>query len=100
MSDPVEPRQTLPELIICSAAQNPETLEVYLSLRHGDEYFWKHHDDQYKKDVSCMRYVQGFITNKKRFVNREEAYIIASENNQIRRLCPTRSNRLYSEMLY
>lgn len=96
----VESRESLPELIVCSAAQNPDTLEVYLSLRHGDDYFWKHHDDQYKKDMSCMHYIQGFITNKKRFVTREEAYIIASNNNQIRRLCPTGSNRLYSEMMY
>lgn len=98
--NPVQPMESLPELIVCSAAKNPLTGEVYISLRHGDDYFWQHHDSQYGDKVSCMDYEQGFITNKHRFVSREEAYEIALANSQIRRLCPTGSKRLYSEMLY
>lgn len=99
-TDAVKPEDSLDEVIVCSAAMNPRTQEVYLSLRHGDNYFWKHHDDQRGAGVSCMDYIQGFVTNKRRFVDRKEAYIIAKNNNQIRRLCPTGSNKLYSEMLY
>ncbi len=43
-------------------------------------------------------YVQGFLTSKNRFVDREEAMIIAEEADQI--IGYTHSNRLFSEDLY
>lgn len=41
-------------------------------------------------------YVQGFLTNKNRFVGREEAAIIAFDANQIKE----EKERLYSEDIY
>ena len=43
-------------------------------------------------------YIQGFLTNKNRFVDREEAMIIAEEADQI--IGYTHSNQLFSEDLY
>jgi len=46
-------------------------------------------------------YVQGYLTNKNRFVDRKEAYVIASENDQIiNDLKPISTKVLYSEDLY
>lgn len=98
---PVQPENELPELIICAAAKDPDNNKVYISMRHGDEMFWQQLDAEYTHgDKNCCHFEQGFYTNKLRFVSREEAHIIAEQNNQIKRLCPTGSKRLYSEMLY
>ena len=62
---------------------------------------WGLIDDKYTHgEKDCNHFKQGFLTNKYRFVDRYEAYEIAVRQNQIRRLCPTGSKRLYSEMLY
>ncbi|EQA7786777.1 hypothetical protein ACX818_001371 [Acinetobacter baumannii] len=56
------------------------------------------------RDFHQHKEVQGFITNKYRFVTREEAWIIAEQQNQI--LCRVGGDmkdgvgRLYSENLY
>ncbi len=44
----------------------------------------------------CGEYVQGFLTNKNRFVDREEAAIIAFDAEQIKE----ETNKLFSEDLY
>ena len=36
-----------------------------------------------KRDAECGKYVQGFLTNKNRFVDRKEAYDIAYKAKQI-----------------
>ena len=91
----------LPELIVC-AAQSFDGF-VIPSVRHFCPVFWILHDKILDVGIS-LAYVkdiqEGFITNRGRFVSREEAYAIATDNNQIIRLCPTVSNKLYSEMLY
>lgn len=98
---PVQPRDTLEEYIVCAANKDPDNGVVYPCVRHGCEIFWGLIDDKYQHgSKDCMHFVQGFLTNKYRFVDRYEAYEIATKQNQIRRLCPTGSNRLYSEMLY
>jgi hypothetical protein len=43
---------------------------------------------------------QGFITSHNRYVEREEALIIALANDQVLDLKEVRGNRLYSEDLY
>lgn len=92
-----EPRVVIPERIVCAAAMDPMTQEVYLSVRHGDELFWKVFGDKW----SAVHLVQGFITNRKRFVGRREAFIIASEQNQIiRKSGNPNSKELFSEDLY
>lgn len=97
---PVDPKDSLPELIVCAANRDPDTLVVYPCVRHGCDIFWGLIDSQFPKGKDCVHFEQGFLTNKYRFVDRLEAYQIAKDNNQIKRLCPTGSNRLYSEMLY
>ena len=97
---PLDPKDSLPELIVCAANRDPDTLVVYPCVRHGCDIFWGLIDVQFPKGKDCVHFEQGFLTNKYRFVDRLEAYQIAKDNNQIKRLCPTGSNRLYSEMLY
>ena len=97
---PVDPKDSLPELIVCAANRDPDTGIVYPCVRHGCEIFWGLIDAQFLDGKDCVHFEQGFLTNKYRFVDRLEAYQIAKDNNQIKRLCPTGSNRLYSEMLY
>lgn len=97
---PIACSERLPELIICAANRDPETRKIYLCVRHGCDMFWQQIDDEYGEDFCCQNFEEGFYTNHLRFVCREEAYIIANDNGQIKRLCPTNSNRLYSEMLY
>lgn len=43
---------------------------------------------------------EGFVTNKNKFVNREEAFIIAVKQNQILDLNNTRGKTLYSEDIF
>ena len=98
---PVQPRDVLSEFIVCAANKDPDSGVVYPCVRHGCEIFWGLIDDKYDHgEKDCNHFKQGFLTNKYRFVDRYEAYEIAVRQNQIRRLCPTGSKRLYSEMLY
>lgn len=64
---------------------------------------WRHPNCLYQKvaitglrDAESGEYVQGFLTNKNRFVDREEAAIIAFDAHQIKKEIET----LYSEDLY
>lgn len=98
---PHEPDELIVEIIVSAANRDPESKVIYPCVRHGCAIFWGLIDDKYNDpNKSCVHFEQGFLTNKYRYVDRYEAYIIAKANNQIRRLCPTGSNRLYSEMLY
>lgn len=98
--EPADPEESLDELIVCAANKDPDTGVVYPCVRHGCEIFWGLIDAQFTEGKNCVHFVQGFLTNRRRFVDRYEAYKIATTNHQIRRRCPTGSNRLYSEMLY
>ncbi|MCK9574668.1 MAG: hypothetical protein WC979_00225 [Candidatus Pacearchaeota archaeon] len=46
------------------------------------------------------REIQGFLTNKNRFVGREEGLIIALNANQVKDIDDVRGKRLHSEDLY
>ncbi len=48
----------------------------------------------------CGEYVQGFLTNKNRFVDRYEGLEIALAANQIKDIKDVRGTRLHSEDLY
>lgn len=105
MTYPVNPEDSLPELIVCAANKDPETQVVYPCVRHGCEIFWGLIDAQFPHgSKKVIHFEQGFLTNKYRFVSRAEAYVIAKAQNQIKRLCPTGSTnpnpKLFSEMLY
>ena len=104
----------IPERIVCSACQvfvdeRDGTLEngdyiiheVY-GLRHYDSFMnkqIKELEKMYKH--ALLDWEQGFLTNKGRFVGREEAMKIAKEQNQVIRLSGSlNSDILFSEDLY
>ena len=85
------------ERIVCAAIHNPEDRDmageplIYCGLRHCN-ILWQ------SKTISRDPYHQGFLTSTGRFVSREEALIIALNNNQV--IGEIYGNRLYSENLY
>ena len=85
------------EIIICAAIHNPEDIDmvgeplIYCGLRHAN-ILWQ------SKSISRDPYHQGFLTSTGRFVSREEALIIALNNNQV--IGEIYGNKLYSENLY
>lgn len=90
-------RIVIPERIVCAAAYDPATGKVYPSIRHGDEVFFK----LFGEDRKAWHLKQGFLTNRKRFVDRKEAFAIATEQNQIiRKSGNPNSKELFSEDLY
>lgn len=52
------------------------------------------------RNCDSGEHIQGFLTNKNRFVSREEALIIAEREGQLRKDVETFGNRLFSENLY
>lgn len=96
----------LEERLVCAANRiyntkedpNKEQLKIILCTRHGDPFYHEIHD-LYGEDWEQLD--QGFVTNKRRFVSREEALEIAKKNNQILRLSSSPNpNILFSEDLY
>lgn len=89
------------ERIVCAAMRDPKTKQVYLCVRHGDDLFWDQVRGTHGNVVDCIGYEQGFITNRKRYVDRKEAFKIATEQGQIIRAVGGNGlERLYSENLY
>lgn len=91
------------EFIICSAIKHEDTGKIYYGHRHNHcldasngELSWKLN----RQEISKIKRIQGFITNKNRFVDRKEALIIALANNQVIDKDKIRGNDLYSEDLY
>jgi len=97
------------EKIVCSAIEIKGVNEIYdgiyLGLRHANCFAeiskvrnLVKDDDEWR--VKCLRNnTQGFLTTKNRFVDREEAMIIARENNQVIKEFGN-GIELYSECLY
>jgi hypothetical protein len=52
------------------------------------------------RDCESGENEQGFLTSKNRFVSREEALIIALQQNQVLDIHDVRGDRLHSEDLY
>lgn len=98
----------LPEMIVCAAVK----FRVYIGELSPANYkdiaipMVRHYSpdgcevlDFFPDDA--LELEQGFLTNRSRFVNREEAMKIAMANNQIRRWSSTPFNKeLFSEDLY
>lgn len=105
---------TIPERIVCAANKYCEDgVEdiTLLGVRHCCSYMNDHYDDLFYSGVNLggvgVTEVQGFITNKGRFVDRKEAWKIALEQRQIVRLVSSQSvdsafedTELFSENLY
>lgn len=92
-------RNRVPERIIC-AANKYEDL-VILGMRHNDEFMQRAVVSlpfELKKKIFNGS-SQGFWTNRRRWVTREEARIIAEEQGQLLARCSSGS-KLYSEDLY
>lgn len=106
LSYPVQPEDELPELIVCAANQYTynNTIHTIVGIRHGCESMWSQIDNSTIKfeDLAILKTeIQGFITNKQRFVNRKEAWDIAIQQKQIRRSLPCdHLKELFSEHLY
>lgn len=91
------------EFIICAAIKHEDTGKIFYGHRHyhcleasNGELSWTLNRQQIMK----INRIQGFITNTNRFVNREEALIIALKNNQVLDKNEIRGSKLYSEDLY
>lgn len=90
--------------IVSAAVKDPKTDHVIMSIRHYDETFYKVLEGLLPPgvdvDTFAQRYTdQGFITNKKQFVDRKEAWLIAKSAGQIRKI-GSNTGTLYSENLY
>ena len=87
------------ERIICPAIHKPDEIDmagkplIYCGLRHA-YILWQ------SKLISRNPHHQGFLTSTGRFVTREEALVIALENDQVIDKAQIRGNRLFSEDLY
>lgn len=89
----------LPEIVVAAAARQPETDLVIMSKRHGSPDFFKVADKIFETGTHYHDWEQGFVTNRREFVTREEAWEVAKSANQIRRVTGT-PGTLYSEDLY
>lgn len=84
--------------VVCAAAISPEGL-VIASARHSDSIFYAALDGTVNEREHYHDWVQGFITNTRVFLTREEAWILAERKGQI--LNPDHIvGRLHSEHLY
>lgn len=87
------------ERIVSAANRSPEGL-IVMCVRHGCDLFFNVVDQIFPEDHSYLNWEQGFVTNKYRFVSREEAWIIAEKQGQIIRDHNVCVGTLYSEHLY
>lgn len=110
-------RNNLEEKIICAAVwfkeipllkemeshhRNPINVDsgaVFSGFRHG-HCLYTMVALTGKRSCEVGEHIQGFLTNKNRFVDRKEAFQIALKQNQILDLNDTRGVTLYSEDLY
>lgn len=99
----------LPERIVCAANKAHGT--IILGLRHNDEFMrdavYAMFAGKTEGERSKLLHdfldtkAQGFVTNKRRWVSREEAYEIASNQHQVlRKTGGMGSTVLYSEDVY
>ena len=91
-------------VIVCAAnriTRNDGTIDIICSPRHCDSIY-KMRFLQMSKEEKLLweKAEQGFVDQHGIFLNREEARLIAINNNQIRRSCGGDDIKLYSENLY
>ena len=73
-------------VIVCGPRHLDSTMRALFALTGGSEAW-----------IGCE---QGFVDQHGKFLTREEAHIIATENNQFFRRCGGDKETLYSENLY
>lgn len=92
--------------VVCAANRYGNLL--LLGARHWDETMWKQKNSMELQKIESERYEQGFINTWGEFLTREEAWMVASQNNQIFRFVGSQlatdvgiaGTQLYSENLY
>ena len=100
-----------PEYVLCAAiwymdfnkaVYGPVNVDrgVVLCGRRHVEIVHQHVAMMGKRSSQMGKYEQGFLTNKNRFVSREEALLIAISQNQIPKEEYKTKTRLFSEDLY
>lgn len=99
----MENMSDVPEKIVCAACKYEESV-IFAGVRHFDVIMHNQiamaFDEKYWA-AAATDMEQGFLTNKYRFVTREEAWIIAEREGQILRDCGNpNSKQLFSENLY
>ena len=77
----------------------PKTGIVICGFRHSDIISILPTNNHFRNDGKEYNCTQGFITNKGRFVNREEAYSIAKKADQLLNDFEGKS-KLFSENIY
>lgn len=77
----------------------PETGIVICGFRHPDVISILPTNNSLRNDGKEYKCTQGFITSTGRFVNREEAYLIAKKANQLLNDFEGKS-KLFSEDIY
>lgn len=95
------------EIIVSAAHFFPKENLKLMCVRHCDNILYDGLDSYFNSEIPTdLEDIQGFITNKMRFVDRYEAMKIAIKNNQIRKLVgsQTKDNlhlqELFSENIY
>ena len=96
------------EVIVSAAHYEPKLDIIIPCVRHTDSIFYEHFILQCEKhpELGSIFWEQGFITNKRRYVDRDEAMQIAIKNNQIKQLVGSQTlenlhtQELFSENLY
>lgn len=92
------------EVIVCAAIRHNKTGVIIASIRHFDDIMRNQIKQLNPTDDKEIRIEwngseQGFLTNKYRFVSRQEAWEIALKQGQIKRKVSS-EGKLYSENLY
>lgn len=91
-----QPDPDIPVWIVCSACRHRETGTIFCGARHFDNAM----RGQIKAaGFNGVGYDQGFIDQFARFYDREEAWIIAEKNGQIKRKV-SGDGTLFSECLF
>ena len=82
-----------------SCKNYPETGIVICGFRHSDIISILPINNRFRNDGKDYKCIQGFITSKGRFVSREEAYLIAKNQNQLLNDFEGKA-KLFSEDIY
>jgi hypothetical protein len=80
----MEKFEMIPEKIVSAALSYPDSGEIFVGQTHADALI--EFEERYPTCVKLPYFIEGFITNKDRFVDREEAAEIAKQSHQLEHL--------------
>jgi len=86
------------QIVVCAACKSSKGT-IVAGARHCDSVMRPIMFPDHKRTGEWSDFIQGFIDQHGTFLTREEAYVIAKKNNQIRHP-EIGENVLYSEHLY